>query len=505
MSDDILQIKRRAAALFQQSPYATALWSTDLKVADINEAFTELTGYSRDKALSMNYKNFKVMSASGEGFEEAARYKRHVKGEGTFDFPSGKKIVIRHTIPLLDENGSIENVLTIYRDVTEEQKETAQIQQQQARSAKIVGFLKNEIDSMSHNYNKMAEGDLTVRYEITKPDEDTQEIYGQITKLRDAVRGIVINLEKNIRDVNKKMIDLTSTADNATRSIEDGSKGVQQIAVNAGKVSSNAEKAAQGVDQIAKAMQDMSAAVEEITSSMESVSNLSKQANDLSRAGATLAGKAEKSMTEISTSSGKVYEIVSDVEKQMGEISKIVVIIRELANQTNLLALNAAIEAARAGDAGRGFAVVATEVKSLAQESRNSAERIEEMITVLKKSTQQASTAMNDARGTVEQGSAMVTETLQSFNKIADAVEKVTASTTEVAAATQEQAATTEEVTASVSEVAILVEQTAREAGDAAAATEESSAALDEITRMIESVDKIATEAMEANKKFRVD
>ena len=162
-------------------------------------------------------------------------------------------------------------------------------------------------------------------------------------------------------------------------------KEFNQIAKNAGKVSENAEKASQGVDQISKAMQDMSAAVEEITSSMESVSNLSKQTNDLSQSGAALAGKAEKSMGEISASSAKVYEIVSDVEKQMGEISKIVVLIRELANQTNLLALNAAIEAARAGDAGRGFAVVATEVKSLAQESRNSAERIEEMIGNLEK------------------------------------------------------------------------------------------------------------------------
>jgi methyl-accepting chemotaxis protein len=49
------------------------------------------------------------------------------------------------------------------------------------------------------------------------------------------------------------------------------------------------------------------------------------------------------------------------------------------------------------------------------------------------------------------------------------------------------------------------MEETAKEAGDAAAATEESSAALDEITRMMETVDKIAVEAMEANKKFKVD
>ncbi|MEN6395401.1 MAG: methyl-accepting chemotaxis protein [Methanoregula sp.] len=189
----------------------------------------------------------------------------------------------------------------------------------------------------------------------------------------------------------------------------------------------------------------------------------------------------------------------------MGEISKIVVLIRELANQTNLLALNAAIEAARAGDAGRGFAVVATEVKSLAQESRNSAERIEDMIECLKKSTQNASTAMNESKGIVEQGQKMVTETVQSFNKIAAAIEKVATSATEVAAATEEQAATTEEITASVSEVASLVDQTAKEAGDAAAATEESSAALDEITKMVGNVHKVAIEAMKANQKFKVD
>jgi methyl-accepting chemotaxis protein len=483
--------------MFAKNPLAHAVVDANLKFLLVNDAFCKLVGYSRDRLLALRYSDFraqgmmKYLDESGESLSDAINGRRTTVGQSTLDTPSGSHVIVRTNIPLLSENGDVKCIYVTYNEIT--------------KVVKARKFMENEVEELSKIYSRMAEGDLTARYEITKPDEDTKETYDTIIVLRDAVRGIVINLENNIKDVNKKMQDLTSTADNATRSVEEGSKGVQQIAQNAGKVSANAEKASQGVEQISKAMQDMSAAVEEITSSMESVSNLSKQTNDLSQSGAVLAGKTEKSMSEISASSTKVYEIVSDVEKQMGEISKIVVLIRELANQTNLLALNAAIEAARAGDAGRGFAVVATEVKSLAQESRNSAERIEDMIATLKKSTQDASTAMNESKGLVEQGSKMVTETVQSFNKIAAAVEKVAASATEIAAATEEQAATTEEITASVSEVAHLVEQTAKEAGDAAAATEESSAALDEITRMMETVDKIAVEAMEANKKFKVD
>ena len=482
--------------MFERNPLAHAIVDANFRFVLVNEAMCKLMGYSKDRFLAIKFTDFrtqgmiKYLKDSGDSLADAVNNRRITIGQSTIETPSGLHVVVRTFIPLMNDKDEVKSVYITYNEIT--------------KIVKSQEFMEKEVGELSKTYAKMAEGDLTVRYEITKPDEDTKETYDQIIRLRDAVRGIVINLENNIMEVNTKMQNLTITADNATRAIEDGSKGVQQIAQNATKVSSNAEKASQGVDQIAKAMQDMSAAVQEITSSMESVSGLSKQTNDLSRSGAALAGKAEKSMGEITTTSDKVYEIVADVEKQMGEISKIVILIRELANQTNLLALNAAIEAARAGDAGRGFAVVATEVKSLAQESRNSAERIEEMIASLKKSTQSASEAMSNAKSVVEQGSIMVTETLHSFNEIAAAVERVASSATEVAAATEEQAATTEEITASVSEVADLVEQTAKEASDAAAATEESSAALDEIARMVKTVDQVAVEAMEANKKFKV-
>ena len=483
--------------MFERNPLAQAIVEANLRIILVNESFCKLTGYSRDRLLAIKFSDFKdqqmlkYLKNSGESVTEAIDSRHKTIGESTIETPSGLHVVLRTNIPLLNEKGEVKQVYITYNEITS--------------VVKTREYMEKEVSTMSAVYGKMAAGDLTVRYEITPPDEDTRETHDQIVKLRDSVRGIVVNLEKNIGDVNKQMENLTTTADNANRSIEDASKGVNQIAKNAGEVSENAQKAAEGVDQMSKAMQDMSAAVEEITSSMESVSTQAKSANDSAKSGAILADTVNKDMTEITVSSNNVHAIVTEIGKQMADISKIIVLIRDLANQTNLLALNAAIEAARAGEHGRGFAVVASEVKSLAQESRSSAERIEDMITHLNEATKKATEAMDASKVLVSKGVIASADAVDAFKKIQVAVDTVSNSASEVAAATEEQAATTEEITASVHEVAHLIEQTAKEAGDAAAATEESAAALDEITRMIQTVNDIAVEATNANRRFKVE
>jgi len=483
--------------MFEYNPLAQVLIDKDLRFVKINPAFAKLFGYTVDRLMPLKITDLKAqglvkyLKESGKSYTDAISSKKKAFGGVVTDGPTGMHVLERANIPILNEKGEVAYIYIVFHDVT--------------KLTKQQDFMEKEIVALSQVYTKMAEGDLTVRYEITKADDDTKKVHEQITKLRDAVRGIVVSLEKNIGDINQKMENLTSTADNANKSIEDASKGVNQIAKNAGGVSENAQKAAGGVDQIAKAMQDMSAAVEEITSSMESVTNQAKSANDSAKDGAVLADTINKDMSEISESSENVHGIVMEIGKQMADISKIIGLIRDLANQTNLLALNAAIEAARAGEHGRGFAVVASEVKSLAQESRSSAEKIEEMITHLNAATKKATEAMEVSKELVSKGTLASADAVGAFKKIQVAVETVANSASEVAAATEEQAATTEEITASVHEVAQLIEQTAKEAGDAAAATEESAAALDEITRMVQVVNDVAVEAMNANRRFKVD
>ncbi len=78
---------------------------------------------------------------------------------------------------------------------------------------------------------------------------------------------------------------------------------------------------------------------------------------------------------------------LSVLSEQIGQIYNITNLVGDIANQTNMLALNAAVEAARAGEQGKGFAVIATEIRKLADQSRKSAERINNLVTDIQNAT----------------------------------------------------------------------------------------------------------------------
>ncbi|HVP93580.1 MAG TPA: methyl-accepting chemotaxis protein [Methanoregulaceae archaeon] len=391
--------------------------------------------------------------------------------------------------------------------------------------AAVEGRLETRADATKHlgEYRKVVEGvnatldaviqpvneairiaEAYARCDFSVRVDEKLNVAGDFIKFKEALNQVGIEVSKAIMLINNQVGELMASAEEAQASLEEISSGSEQIARNAQMVNDNAVKGSEGIEQISKVMGDLSAAVEEVASSMESVANLAKETNKLSSEGANLANKADQSMNHIGDSAKIVDINITEINSKMNEIGKIVGLIRDLANQTNLLALNAAIEAARAGEAGRGFAVVAAEVKSLAQESRGSAESIASMIGDLQDKSKKATEAVVVASTQVEQGGKDVAEALKSFNQIVQSIGKISSSTDEVSKAAEQQAASVEEISASVIEVAGLVEGAAKEASNAAAITEEASASIMEINKVVENVNAIASRVSQEMEKFKV-
>jgi methyl-accepting chemotaxis protein len=385
----------------------------------------------------------------------------------------------------LSERGQVDQFKGAYAEIIRGLNELLEV---------IVGPL-NEAIRISDEY---ARANFSARM------SDRIHVEGDFLKFKESLNNIGIGVSKSLMAVSEQITNLASSAEEAMASVEEVASGSIQVAKNTQAVGTNAERGSQGIRQVLKAMEDLTSTVADVATKSENVSKIANSANQISKEGAELAKKADNGMEGITRNAEEVAGIVNDIKAQMDQIGKIVNVITDLANQTNLLALNAAIEAARAGDAGRGFAVVATEVKSLAQESRASAENIADMIGNLQKRSVQAADAMNSANKTVKEGSQALTETLGAFNKIVTAIDQISRNIEEVASASEEQAASVEEVTASVNEVNSLVRGTAKEAMDAAAASEEASAAIDQIGKIIGNVNVIVDNISKEVGKFKV-
>ena len=92
-------------------------------------------------------------------------------------------------------------------------------------------------------------------------------------------------------------------------------------------------------------------------------------------------------------------------------MQSIVQLIGDITGQINLLALNATIESARAGEAGRGFAVVAAEVKNLANQAKQAADKIEQEISHLNGISGDVVTALETIKKAIQGVNEYVTST----------------------------------------------------------------------------------------------
>ena len=119
---------------------------------------------------------------------------------------------------------------------------------------------------------------------------------------------------------------------------------------------------------------------------------------------------------------GQVVSMIADLTEQTNESAKTIResagFISEIAGQTNLLSLNASIEAARAGEAGKGFAVVADEIKTLAEQSNEASNSIDEIVNTLIENAGNVVEAMQKMQEVIEKQNHHILNTEESVGEV---------------------------------------------------------------------------------------
>ncbi len=342
----------------------------------------------------------------------------------------------------------------------------------------------------------IGEGDLTQAINIVGRDEISR-----------VAEGINLMVER-ISELIGKSKSLTIMVSSATQELSQRSQVsatlMENMTLQADELSRNASRQAELTDQSRQSVSEMTVAIQQMAENVQEVTSSALNAARQAEAGEQQLNLAIGQIATISQTVNSTADIIADLGVKSQEIGQIVDLITSIADQTNLLALNAAIEAARAGEQGRGFAVVAEEVRKLAEESGEAANRIAQLIWEIQNEADRAVKSMADGTREVAKGSEVVNEAGRAFQEIIKAVNIVSQQIQEISAASQEMSASAEMAIRAIEETNQAADDNAQLAKRIGEIVEKQMVAVEEMDAAVSQVGQVIDDLEQSIAFFKI-
>jgi methyl-accepting chemotaxis protein len=328
---------------------------------------------------------------------------------------------------------------------------------------RVIRSVSAPLGDLSAHAERLSEGDLTARTSGRLP--------GELGVLAQA-------MNRTSESLSKIGAGAAGAADSITRAADDLSAISTQLAAAVGEVTRSIEQVSGGatdqVDRLRRvdeALRAMLERAQRVVDEVREVRTLAGSIEDVARARHVETVLALETLLKVKRSVQEAAAETQSLHAAVADVSTFVRTVDGIAEQTNLLGLNAAIEAARAGAEGQGFAVVAGEVRKLAGQAREGAERVAAITRTITEGVNRAARAMASGAEDVDEIERVAQQIQEALGTILEAAERTRAAAETVTEAAEGNARAVVEAAGGVAAVAETAEVHAETAAGVRTAT----------------------------------
>ena len=352
------------------------------------------------------------------------------------------------------------------------------------------------LNSLSAVAREISHGDLSKDIPLLSQDEirDLEEVFASMVKdLREMIldiKNVAAKMEetnKTLSNLSEKVLASSEEIDESAMAIAEGSEQQTMIVQKTSLIINNC------LDQMDAAGRQSAQTVSKINNA------LVKTGTGETKARQTL-GYLDNVLRQIVENTKPIYRLSNKVEK----IRMVMHVMDEVAQKTELLSLNASIEATRAGEMGKGFALVANEIRSMAENSKQSSREIRRIVDDIFQDNKAVIQALRKSEEDVGKGRGIIGSMVATFREMVSGVKEISSEVTAVEKVTLKQIKEIRGLLSHFETLTRLAQQNFVSTQKTTVGTRNQKEGMKKIVELMQSLNTLSERMMVSQRRFRL-